>query len=165
MRRCRRSAKRQSKSFAPIPVLNVVHRKFRINELDLPFAIGRSEYQLGTLLTRVLSLALVSLATSALVSCNRAEEKADPVRAEFVSACEGRIEYSSMEPGKRTAYCKCGYDKTMNALSEEEKQFARFYLLAQVGVDVRSRKLISKSNTQAMMKATEAIGNAVKRCG
>ena len=104
------------------------------------------------------------LATSALLSCKPAEVNDDPFRAEFVEACIGRIEYQSMKLKKRSAYCECGYDKTISGLADEEKKFARFYLLGQVGVDVRSRKLIDKPDGQAMMAASKAIGEAVKRC-
>jgi hypothetical protein len=105
------------------------------------------------------------LLSSALLACNPAEPVADdPYRIEFVAACEGRIEYRTMQAEERTAYCECGYDKTMAGLSDEEKPFARFYLLEQVGVDVQSRNLISEPNMQAMVKASEAIGKAVARC-
>ncbi|MEM7428608.1 MAG: hypothetical protein AAF441_21170 [Pseudomonadota bacterium] len=104
------------------------------------------------------------LATAAVAACKPAIVKSDPTRVEFVEACEGRTEYRSMKPSKRTAYCECGYDQTMSALSDEEKQVARFYLLSQVGVDVRTRGLISEPNFNGMMKASKAIGDAAKRC-
>lgn len=108
-----------------------------------------------------ITLFLVAIVLS---SCKPAELKDDPIRVEFVEACKGRIEYKSMKPNKRAAYCECGYDKSIGGLSDEEKQFARFYLLAQVGVEVQSRRFIDKPNMQAMVKASKAIGNAVKRC-
>ena len=113
---------------------------------------------------RVLFFGVAMLVSSSLLACKREAAKDDPIRTEFVAACEGRIEYQSMQPKKRTAYCECGYDTTLSELSDEEKQFAHFYLLAQVGVDVQSRKLIDKSNMEAMLKASKAIDDAVKRC-
>ena len=114
---------------------------------------------------RFVLLIAAMMVISLLWACKPSAVKDDPFRAEFVEACEGRIEYRSMKPEKRTAYCKCGYDETVSGLSDEEKQFARFYLLAQVGVDVQSRKLISHPNMEAMVAASNAIGAAVKRCG
>lgn len=113
---------------------------------------------------RIISLSSSVLAALALAGCNLEATKADPIRIEFVEACEGRAENRSMEPKKRTTYCECGYDTTMSGLSGDEKQLARFYLLAQVGVDVQSRNLISEPNWKAMPKVSTAIGNAGKRC-
>ncbi len=104
------------------------------------------------------------LGTLALTACMPAEPKDDPLRTEFVEACMGRIEYRAMQPDKRSAYCKCGYDRTLSGLSEEEKKFARFYLLEQVGVDAGSKQLITKPDMDAMLKASKAIGQAVRRC-
>lgn len=115
-------------------------------------------------LTRCLSITAL-LATATLAACKPVADTNDPIRAEFIEACMGRIEYRSMKPEKRTAHCECGYDTTMSGLSQEEKQFARFYLLEQMGVNVQSRKLIDKPNFDAMMKASKAVGNAAKRCG
>ena len=111
----------------------------------------------------VLLIAAMS-AMSLLGACKPLVVKDDPFRTEFVEACEGRNEYRSMKPETRTAYCTCGYDETMSGLSDEEKQFARFYLLAQVGVDVQSRRLISHPNMEAMVEASNAISAAVERC-
>jgi hypothetical protein len=69
-----------------------------------------------------------------------------------------------MRPDKRTAYCECGYDKTLSGLSEEEKQIARFYLLGQVGGDVKSRFIVGQPDIQTLLKVSNAIGNAGKRC-
>jgi hypothetical protein len=107
---------------------------------------------------------MIALVASALGACRTEPVSDDPLRAEFTEACNGRAEYRSMTPVKRIAFCECGYDKTMAGLSGEEQQFARFYLLSQVGVDARTRNLIQKPNVQAMMKASNAIGEAVRRC-
>lgn len=111
----------------------------------------------------VFTLLAASL-TLVLAACQSEKPQNDPIRDEFVEACIGRIEYRSMPLEKRTAYCECGYDKTMRGLSDREKQFARFYLLEQVGVNVQSRGLITEPDMDAMVKASNAIGNAVKRC-
>lgn len=107
---------------------------------------------------------LAALLALLLAACQSQEPQNDPIRDEFVEACIGRIEYRSMPPDKRTAYCKCGYDNSLHGLSDKEKQFARFYLLEQVGVNVQSRGLITEPDMDAMVKASNAIGNAVKRC-
>ena len=109
-------------------------------------------------------VAVLFLATL-LASCKSASVADDPVRAEFVAACIGRVEYRSMETARRTAFCKCGYDRTMSGLSDNEKPYARFYLLSQVSVDVRERNLITRPDMQAMIKASKAIGGAVRQCG
>lgn len=119
---------------------------------------------MNTDLKRCLTI-MVLMATVALSACKPVADTNDPIRAEFIEACMGRIEYRSMKLEKRTAYCECGYDATMSGLSQEEKQFARFYLLEQVGVNAQSKKLIEKPDFDAMMKASKAIGNAAKRCG
>lgn len=111
---------------------------------------------------RYVSLVLIVLVSSILTSCNLAGD--DPVRIEFVQACEGRIENQIMKPKIRTTHCECAYDKTMSGLSNEEKTLASFYLLAQVGVDVNSRDWGSKLNMQHMKKVSAAIGNAGKQC-
>ncbi len=108
---------------------------------------------------------LAVLIGPALASCKPASVVNDPIRAEFVEACEGRIEYRSMKADRRTAYCECGYDRTMVQLTDEEKQVARFYLLTQVGVDVSSRNFVNRSNMNGIGKASKAIGNAGKQCG
>ena len=108
-------------------------------------------------------VAALFLATP-LASCKPASVADDSVRTEFVAACMARVEYRSMETIRRTAYCECGYDRTMSGLSDNEKPYAQFYLLSQVGIDVRKRKLISKPDMQAMIKASKAIGRAVAQC-
>ncbi|MGB7285681.1 MAG: hypothetical protein WBC71_02005 [Salaquimonas sp.] len=77
----------------------------------------------------------------------------------------GTYRIQIVETGKREAFCKCGFDKTISGLSETEAQYARFYVLTQVGVDVQSTGLITKVDTEAMIKASNAIGSAVNRCG
>lgn len=114
---------------------------------------------------RFLSLFAALSATLILAACEQEAVKDDPVRAEFLPACEGMAAYGSMEPKKRTAHCACVYDKTMSGLSDEEKQVARFYLLEQAGLDAQSRNLVNESNLQAIGKAANSIGEAVKRCG
>lgn len=99
-----------------------------------------------------------------LASCKSASVADDPLRAEFVAACLVRVEYRSMKTARRTAYCECGYDKTMSDLSDNEKLYARFYLLSQVGVDVRERKFVDRLDMQAMLKASKAIARAVRQC-
>lgn len=106
----------------------------------------------------------ISAAAAALAACKPAPAKHDPIRGEFLTACEGRIEYRSMEPQERRTYCACGYDRTIKGLSELEKKYAQFYLLEQVGVDAQSRRLIDKPDGQAMMKAAQALGKAAARC-
>ena len=112
----------------------------------------------------ILPFIAVAMAASALVGCNPSADKNDPIRVEFIKACEGLVEYRSMKPKKRTQFCECGYDQTMKDLSEEEKQVARFYLLSQVGVDTKSKNLVTQSGIQFMGTASKAIGDAVKRC-
>ena len=101
---------------------------------------------------------------SLLVSCTPASLTSDPVRAEFVEACQTMKAYRSMAPLKRTEICECTYDKTMSGLSEGEKQAARFYLFTQAGVDVKSRGFVTSSNLNDAPQASQAIGKAVRRC-
>lgn len=99
-----------------------------------------------------------------LIVCKPVAQEHDGYRTEFMTACEGLNAYRTMQPAKRGAYCACTYDRTLQGLSAEEKQFARFYLLAQSGLDVQSRRLIDKPEAKAMFVASQAIANAVQRC-
>lgn len=113
---------------------------------------------------RLLKLGSVVLA-SALAACNPAAVSDDPTRAAFIAGCDGLRETRSMKPERRAAYCSCGYDQTMAGLTDEEKQFAQFYLLQQAGGYKGPTNFIEKGNMQAMMKASNAIGAARRRCG
>lgn len=105
------------------------------------------------------------LASLALVACTPAADKNDPYRIKALAACKIYKAYQRMPLEKRLAYCACVYDKSLSGLSKQEKQVARFYLLAQLNVDVKSMNLLDPPPPmQSMMKASNAIGAAVKRC-
>ena len=113
----------------------------------------------------ILPFIAVAMAASALVGCNPSADKNDPIRVEFIKACEGLVEYRSMKPKKRTQFCECGYDQTMKDLSEEEKQVARFYFVIASGCRHQSRRTwLPNPAFNFMGTASKAIGDAVKRC-
>ncbi len=114
---------------------------------------------------RSLVLALGLMTSGLLGGCNPATEKNDPVRLQFVGSCEGMRAYSSMKPQKRTSLCHCVYDQTLSGLEENEKKYARFYLLEQTGVESSSNQIDGQPDMNAMLSASKAIGEAVKRCG
>jgi hypothetical protein len=97
--------------------------------------------------------------------CALAPAAPDPHRATFVTACEGRTEYQSMQPDRRTAMCGCVYDRTLDGLSPSEQNAARFYLFEQVGLDGAPMLAPGPPDLGAMGPASEAIGRAVLRCG
>ena len=111
----------------------------------------------------VFLLPLVVMILIGLSGCSPSAQD-DPYRKQFLDACNTMVEYQSMTADRRLAFCKCGYDKTMSQLTEEEKPVARFYLLEQAGLDAKSMDLISEPNVDAMLTASKAIGEAVKQC-
>ncbi len=115
---------------------------------------------------RMKSLGAVAL-LPALVACQPAADLSDPLRAEFIAGCDGLKEYRSMKPTKRLAYCACIYDQSMAGLSEEEKQYARFYLLEMTGGNSGPTDFLRNGNVnmRAMVVASNAIGNARPKCG
>lgn len=108
-------------------------------------------------------IAAASLGLGAALSSCTPVDVNDPVRAQFLAACDARIKH--MKPDKRTAYCQCGYDVSLAGLSEDEKQLARFYLLGAVGDEATAKQLAIKPDFKAMTKASNAIGAARYRCG
>lgn len=121
-------------------------------------------------MSRLVSLISATVLSALLISCTPEAENENPVRAEFMASSDGLIEYKSMKPEKRTALCGCVYDKTVNGLTDTEKEFAHVYLLEQVGIDVQSRKMFSETYEpdvmmNAMTKSSKALGNAAKQCG
>ena len=99
-----------------------------------------------------------------VAACSSAENENDPIRIEFISACDGLGAYKSMKPDRRTSMCKCLYDTAMRGLSEKEKNGARFYLLEQSGIDAKSKNLLSISDLDVMGTAAKAVADAVKQC-
>ena len=114
---------------------------------------------------RISFLMAVLLAAPAISACDPEAPKNDPVRTKFIAGCDGLKPYQSMKPEKRIARCKCIYDKTLRGLTDEEKRYARFYLLVQAGLEAEARKLLSMPNMDAIVKSSNAIGAAVKQCG
>lgn len=100
-----------------------------------------------------------------LSACGPSSETDDPIRVEFVDACMEMRAYQSIKVEKRNVLCGCTYDKTMQDLSKDAQNAARFYLLEQAGVETASKKLVSKSpDMTVMLEASSAIGEAVKQC-
>ncbi|MEM8539835.1 MAG: hypothetical protein AAGF25_02670 [Pseudomonadota bacterium] len=110
-------------------------------------------------------LGLGLMASVLLGGCHPSADENDPIRLQFVGSCEGMRAYSSMKPQKRTNLCKCVYDQALNGLEENEKQYARFYLLEQAGADSQSNRIEGQPDMAAMLGASNAIGEAAKGCG
>lgn len=108
---------------------------------------------------RYVYLVLALLATSTLAACNSMED--DPVRTKFVQACESGMKNFVLIPA---TFCGCTYDKTMSALSGGEQKTARFFLLAQVKVDVKANRLAVRQNWKDVLKVSTALENAGKLC-
>ena len=113
---------------------------------------------------RVTPAVALILSSLFLTACGPEVETNDPVRVEFVDACDGLRAYNRMEANDRINMCKCLYDTALQGLSDEEKDGARFYLLEQSGIDARSRNLVKKPDMSVMLAASKAVGDAVKEC-
>lgn len=113
---------------------------------------------------RITLAVALSLSSLILTACGPEAETGDPIRVEFVEACDGLRAYNRMESNDRIKMCKCLYDTALQGLSEEEKNGARFYLLEQAGIDARSKSLVKKPDMKVMFAASKAVGNAVKKC-
>ena len=140
-----------------------VYHKFR--EASYVPLIWRQLAAKGISSVRSLVLALVLMASGLLCGCNPAAEENDPIRSQFVESCDGMRAYISMKPQERTNLCKCVYDQTLSGLEEKEKQYARFYLFEQAGAASQSNRIEGQPDMNAMLKASNAIGEAVKSCG
>ncbi|MEM9332167.1 MAG: hypothetical protein AAGA53_12635 [Pseudomonadota bacterium] len=100
-----------------------------------------------------------------LSACGPSAEKSDPIRIEFAEGCMGMTAYQSMPEDKRNKLCTCIYDNAISGLEEDAQNAARFYLLGQAGVKAASKNLVSQPpDMKVLLEASNAIGNAVKRC-
>lgn len=119
---------------------------------------------------RAMLTALIFCAS--LAACNNAPSASfepEPYSAQFASACIAhpqRTREIRRDDGlKRVSqYCTCIFDKTMAGLTDDEKQAARFYLFAQVNIDVKSMAEFKSMNLSATGVASQAIGKAVAAC-
>ena len=111
-----------------------------------------------------------ALLAMVLTACSPSDSTSnDPFRTEYLAACENQSFYKRKPVDKVQKYCRCVYDKTLRGLSDDEKMAARFYLMAQSGIDVQNREEFTSIDpvvaADSMVPASNAIGEAVKACG
>lgn len=110
--------------------------------------------------------ALLSLSALLVFSaCSETQDISDPMRTEFLSACEARPEYErKRRDGTIDRYCGCLFDRTMKGLTEDQRILAGFYLYGEQSEAFKTRYTLSPDLMEHIGLVSKAIDRAAKTC-